>query len=337
MLSSSEADSVNALLGWQQGHALLGVLDRASGRLLGANAALTQCVGKLDSLDALLPDAAQAARLALLAHQVWHGQTQLGGRWPCQVVLSTADDPERWVLSAWRMPAVGQSPLAQLSHELRTPLAGVISLTELVLNSELGEKQRKLLGMALGSARQLLEMVNHTLDMARLNAGALSLSPRPFLLHDCLREALQPLLASAHSKGVVLQARVQPGVPNELLGDDMRLRQVLANLVGNALKFTSKGKVRLDVHRASERKSQSLRLALAVSDTGVGMSPEQISRLFQPFAQADASTAQRYGGSGLGLVISQRLVELMGGRSIDVESMPGVGSCFRFEVMLARA
>lgn len=218
--------------------------------------------------------------------------------------------------------------LTQLSHEIRTPLTGVINLTELVLASELSDKQRKLLEMAVGSARQLLGLVNHSLDMASLDAGAVQLQPARFQLHGCLRDALQPLLAQAHAKGVNLQARVQPGVPHELIADELRLRQVLGNLAGNALKFTAKGQVRVDVQRVPVDKG--LRLAVAVADTGIGMTPEQQQRLFAPFAQADASVARRYGGTGLGLVISQRLVQLMGG-SIQLESSPGVGSCFRFE------
>lgn len=215
---------------------------------------------------------------------------------------------------------------AQLGHEIRTPLAGVISLTELVLGSELDERQRKLLGMALQSARQLLELVNHQLDLAKLEAGAMELAPRPFQLHACLRDALQPLLAAAHAKGVKLQARVQPGVPHELIADELRLRQVLSNLVGNALKFTETGQVRVDVQRLPGG------LAFAVTDTGIGMDAEQRLRLFRPYAQAEAGTAQRFGGSGLGLVISQRLVRMMGGSEIEVESSPGVGSCFRFTI-----
>jgi len=221
---------------------------------------------------------------------------------------------------------------AQLGHEIRTPLAGVISLTELVLGSELGERQRKLLGMALQSARQLLELVNQQLDLAKLDAGAMELAPRAFALHDCLRDALQPLLPAAHAKGVALQARVQPGVPHRLVADELRLRQVLSNLVGNALKFTDHGQVRVDVHRLPGPQAGSLRLLLAVTDTGIGMTPDQRQRLFQPFVQAEADTSQRFGGTGLGLVISQRLVRLMGGRTIEVESEPGVGSCFRFEI-----
>ncbi|MFN4115511.1 MAG: ATP-binding protein [Inhella sp.] len=221
---------------------------------------------------------------------------------------------------------------ARLGHEIRTPLAGVISLTELVLGSELDERQRKLLGMALQSARQLLDLVNHQLDLAKLEAGAMELAPRPFALHDCLRDALQPLLASAHAKGVTLQARVQPGVPHRLIADELRLRQVLSNLVGNALKFTERGQVRVDVQRQPGRGPDGLRLLVSITDTGIGMTETQRQRLFQPFAQAEAGTSQRYGGSGLGLVISQGLVGLMGGQGIEVESQPGIGSCFRFEI-----
>lgn len=237
-----------------------------------------------------------------------------------------------WPLQQALADAAGVA--ATLGHELRTPLAGVISLTELVLSSELGERQRRLLEMADQSARQLLELVNHTLDIAKLDAGALQLAPRPFLLHECLRDALQPLLAQAHAKGVGLQARLQPGLPVRLRADDLRLRQVLANLVGNALKFTDSGQVRVDVQRdrISGATGNRLRLRFSVTDTGSGIAAEALGRLFQPFAQVDPGAPHAQAGSGLGLVISQRLVRMLGGDTIEVESRTGIGSCFRFAV-----
>lgn len=264
----------------------------------------------------------------------WRGQMSLHGRvWDLHAVWPTGS--ERALLSAWPAQSTASTDTAtmaaQLGHELRTPLAGVLSLTELVLGSELGERQRKLLDMALQSGRQMLDLINHTLDLAKLDAGALQLAPRPFALHDCLRNALQPLLAQAHAKGVALNARVQPGVPHRLLADELRLRQVLTNLAGNALKFTAQGQVRVELRRGAPCE-QGVRLVVSVTDTGVGMAPEQQRRLFRPYGQADASVAQRHGGTGLGLVISQRLVALMGGSAIEVESSPGVGSSFRFEM-----
>lgn len=222
---------------------------------------------------------------------------------------------------------------SHLAHEMRTPLAGMISLTELVLGSEITDRQRKLLGLALQSGRGLLELLNHSLDLSKLEAGGVELECAPFALHDCLKEALQPLLPQAHAKGLKLSARVQPGVPHNLQGDALRLRQVIVNLVGNALKFTTKGEVRVDIQRADwghEASEHLMRLSVSVTDTGPGMSPEQQQALFKPYQQADASIARRFGGTGLGLSIAQRLVTLMGGQ-IEVESAPGVGSCFRFD------
>lgn len=331
------ADSAAALEAWR--HAPLGMawLQAQDGQLLQANAGL-RLLGVTDplpTLGALLGGQEAEVLAQVRAGQAWSARLPLGDRlcdWQLQQPAPGAD----LLLCLWPLREASrdaQSAAAQLGHELRTPLAGVISLTELVLSSELAERQRKLLELSLQSGRQLLELINHTLDLARLDAGALQLAPRAFALHDCLREAMAPLLAQAHAKGILLQARVQPGLPARLRADDLRLRQVLANLVGNAVKFTERGQVRLDVRRSVEA-SQGLRLHFEVTDTGVGMAPEALQRLFRPFSQADAGIAQTHGGSGLGLVIAQRLVKLLGGQGIAVESQPGLGACFRFSILV---
>jgi signal transduction histidine kinase/CheY-like chemotaxis protein/HPt (histidine-containing phosphotransfer) domain-containing protein len=242
---------------------------------------------------------------------------------------------ERDLVAATEASAMKSNFVANMSHEIRTPLNGVVGMMNLLADTELTDEQRDYVDVARSSGDALMTVINDILDVAKIEAGRLEIESRDFDLHEMVEVSCDMVAASAASKGLELQSFVHEDVPRLVRGDRMRVGQVLANLVSNAVKFTADGEVVIEVSLASQTE-QAATMCFEVRDTGIGIAPDVISSLFDPFAQADAGTTRKFGGTGLGLTISLELTQLMGG-TITADSELGKGSTFRFEIPFAPA